>query len=170
MPVRKHRCVGNHVGSAKLMECKSRVQEIKELSDKETLVEVLERSGNTTVLAHIKRDLHGTLKKRYDCNCIVNNIVTDLYAVKKNSKCVIQHIQKCLKSAFSKNEGVKTGMEESLRAIVPHQFLDFSYHPRFCGVKRKQQEIYICRGLPYKTSFKDNHLRFQLGNNHGTSH
>lgn len=43
------------------MECKSRVQEIKELSDKETLVEVLERSGNTTtVLAHIKRDLHGT--------------------------------------------------------------------------------------------------------------
>lgn len=61
MPVRKHRCVGNHVGSAKLMECKSRVQEIKELSDKETLVEVLERSGNTTtVLAHIKRDLHGT--------------------------------------------------------------------------------------------------------------
>lgn len=83
MPVRKHRCVGNHVGSAKLMECKSRVQEIKELSDKETLVEVLERSGNTTVLAHIKRDLQGTLKKRYDCNCIVNNIVTDLYAVKK---------------------------------------------------------------------------------------
>lgn len=81
---------------------------------------------------------------------------------KKNSKCVIQHIQKCLKSAFSKNEGVKTGMEESLRAIVPHQFLDFSYHPRFCGIKRKQQEIYIRRGLPYKTSFKDNHLRFQL--------
>lgn len=56
MPVRKHRCVGNHVESAKLMECKSRDQEIKELSDKETLVEVLERSGDTTVLAHIKRD------------------------------------------------------------------------------------------------------------------
>lgn len=42
MLVRKHRCVRNHVGSAKLMECKSGVERSKELSHKGTPVEVVE--------------------------------------------------------------------------------------------------------------------------------
>lgn len=122
VPVRKHRCVRNHVGSAKLMECKSGVHGIKELSDEGTPVEVLEGDGDTTMLAHIKTDLNRTLKKRDDRNHIVKNIGKNLYAVKKLSKSVIQHLQKCLKYAFAKNAGDKTGMEENLRAIIPHQF------------------------------------------------
>lgn len=117
------------------MECKSGVQGIKELSDEGTPVEVLEGDGDTTMLAHIKTDLNRTLKKRDDRNHIVKNIGKNLYAVKKLSKSVIQHLQKCLKYAFAKNAGDKIGMEENLRAIIPHQFGDHSScHPRFCGV------------------------------------
>lgn len=150
MPVRKHRSIRNHVGSAILMECKSGVQGIKELSDEGTPEEVLEGDGDTTMLAHIKTDLNRTLKKPYDRNHIVKNIGKNLYAVKKLSKSVMQYLQQCLKYAFAKNAGDKTGIEENIRAKIPHQFGDHSScHPRTCGFKRKLEEKYIHRSLPY---------------------
>ena len=163
IPVRAHRCVKNHVGSAKLMECKSGVQGIKELAEKGTPVEFLEGDGDMTTLAHVKSDLNVTLKKRYDRNHVVKNIGKNLYAIKKLSKTVILHIQKCVKYAFAKNQGDKTCMEENLKAIIPHQFGDHSLcHPRFCGYKRKPDEKYSHRSLPYKSSLKDENLRVQL--------
>lgn len=50
MPVRNHRCVRNYVESAELMEYKSGVQGMKDLSDEGTPVEVLEGDGDTTML------------------------------------------------------------------------------------------------------------------------
>lgn len=76
---------------------------------------------------------------------------------------MIQHIQKCVKYAFAKNQGNKTSMEENLKAIIPHQFGYHSLcHPRFCGFKRKPDEKYTHRSLPYKASLKDENLRLQL--------
>ena len=49
-----HRCVKNHVGSAKLMECESGVQGIKELAEEGTPVEILEGDRDTTTLAYVK--------------------------------------------------------------------------------------------------------------------
>jgi hypothetical protein len=145
------------------MECKSGVQGIKELSEEGTPVEVLDGDGDTTMLAHIKSDLNMTLKKRYDRNHIVKNIGKNLYALKKISKTVIQHLQKCIKYVLAKNQGDKTGMKENLKAIIPHQFGDHSAcHPRFCGFKRKPEEKYLHRSLPYKASLKDDTLRVQL--------
>ena len=45
-----------------------------------------------------------------------------LHAEKGNkpSKNVIMHIQKCLKYAFAKNQGYKDGLQENLKAIIPH--------------------------------------------------
>lgn len=102
------------------------------------------------MLARIKTDLNRTLKKRYDHNHIVKNIGKKLLRCEKFSKSVIQHIQKCLKYAFAKIESDKTRMEENLRAIIPHQFWDYSsYHPRCCGNDRKSTftEAYLTKLL-----------------------
>lgn len=73
------------------------------------------------------------------------------------------HIQKCVKYAFSKNQGNKQGLEENLRGLIPHQFGDHQYcKPRFCGFLRKQGETYQHRSLPYKSALKDTDLRQQL--------
>lgn len=119
MPVRDHICVKNHVGSAKLMECKSGVQGIRELAEEGTPVEILVEDGDTTMLVHVKLDLNLSLKKRYDRNHVLKNIEKHLYAIKYNlSKTVIQHIQRCVKYAFAKNQGNKTSMEENLKATI----------------------------------------------------
>lgn len=163
MPVRKHRCVFNHIGSARLMECKSGVQGVKELSEEGTPVEVIEGDGDNTMLAHIKTDLDITLKKKFDRNHVVKNITKKLFAVKKLSKSVIMHLQKCFKYAFAKNQGDAKGLEENLRAIVPHQFGDHSLcDSKFCGFKRSPDQAYSHKSLPYKTALKDDEMRFKL--------
>jgi hypothetical protein len=69
---------------------------------------------------------------------------------------VIQHIQKCLKYCFSKNQGNKTELEENLRAIIPHQFGDHSMcSERFCGEKRNPGQKYAHLGLPHNVPLKD---------------
>lgn len=73
-----------------------------------------------------------------------------LLRCEKLSKSVIQHIQKCLKYAFAMIEGDKTRMEENLRAIIPHQFWDYSScHSRFSGNDRKSAftEAYLTKLL-----------------------
>lgn len=95
----------------------------------------------------------------------MKNIGKCLFSLKgkKLSKTVIMHIQKCVKYAFSKNQGNKQGLEENLRGLIPHQFGDHQYcKPRFCGFLRKQGETYQHRSLPYKSALKDTDLRQQL--------
>lgn len=82
---------------------------------------------------------------------------------RKLSKSVIMHIQKCLKYIFAKNQGNRVGMEENLKALIPHQFGDHSLcKPHFCGYKRSPQEVCPHRSLPYRTSLKDPDLRTKL--------
>lgn len=105
------------------------------------------------------------MKKRFDRNHIVKNIGKSMFALqeRKLSKSVIMHIQKCLKYMFAKNQGYRVGMEENLKALVPHQFGDHSLcKPHFCGYKRSPQEVYPHRSLPYRTSLNDRDLRTKL--------
>lgn len=82
---------------------------------------------------------------------------------KKLRKSVIMHIQKCLKYIFAKNQGNRVGMEENLKALIPHQFGDHSLcKPHFCGYKRSPQEVCPHRSLPYRTFLKDPDLRTKL--------
>ncbi|XP_048257443.1 uncharacterized protein LOC124114456 isoform X1 [Haliotis rufescens] len=166
LPIRKHRCVLNHFGSARLMECKSGVQGIKELSEGGTPVDYLEGDGDNTMIAHIKSDLNITMKKRFDRNHVVKNIGKSLYALqgKKLSRSVIMHIQKCLKYAFAKNQRNKEGLEKNLKALIPHQFGDHSLcFPRFCGFRRtSSNEKYTHKSLPYKAALKDDELQSKL--------
>lgn len=166
-PVRKHRCVHNHTGSARLMESSSGVQGIKELRDSGTPVDILEGDGDNTLVTRIKNDLGITVKKLLDKNHVIKNIGKRLYALQgtkgvKLSKNTVSHLQKCIKYALAKNQR-KEDLEENLRAILPHQFGDHSLcHGRFCGFKRNPGENYIHRSLPYKCALKDDKLRQQL--------
>ncbi|XP_055999895.1 uncharacterized protein LOC130046463 [Ostrea edulis] len=73
------------------------------------------------------------------------------------------HLQKCFKYAFAKNQGDAKGLEENLRAIVPHQFGDHSLcDSKFCGFKRSPDQAYSHKSLPYKTALKDDEMRFKL--------
>ena len=74
-----------YLSCARLMECKSGVQGVKELAEEGTPIEVVEGDGDNTMLAHIKSDLNETLKKRFDRNHVVKNIGKHLYAIKKLS-------------------------------------------------------------------------------------
>lgn len=165
LPVRPHRCVKNHQGSARMMESTSGVQGVKELNESGTPVEYLEGDGDNTLIARLKSDLNISMKKRFDRNHIVKNIGKSMFALqeKKLSKSVIMHIQKCLKYIFAKNQGNRVGMEENLKALIPHQFGDHSLcKPHFCGYKRNPQEVYSHHSLPYRTSLKDPDLRTKL--------
>lgn len=166
--VRSHCCVRNHTGSARAMEATSGVKGVKELFEEGTPVEFLEGDGDNTLISKIKTDLNLTMKKRFDKNHVVKNFTKGLYKLKaeknvKLSKSIICHLEKCLKYAFSKNQGDRSGMEENLKALVPHQFGDHNLcQPRFCGFKRKPSEKYVHRSLPYKTSLHDENLRQRL--------
>ena len=166
-PVRKHRCVHDHTGSARSMECVSGVKGIKELMEEGTPVDVLEGDGDTTLISRLQTDLNLNIKKRFDKNHVVKNIGKNLYALqkqrKKLSKSVILHIQKCIKYAFAKNQGNKDDLKENLQALIPHQFGDHTLcKPRFCGYKRKPAEKYMHRSLPYSNPLKDPYLRKDL--------
>lgn len=99
LPVRPHRCVKNHQGSARMMESTSRVLGVKELNESGTPVEYLEGDGDNTLIARLKSDLNISMKKRFDRNHIVKNIGKSMFALqeRKLSKSLIMHIQKCLK-------------------------------------------------------------------------
>lgn len=113
--------------------------------------------------AHIKTDLNRTLKNGMIAITLSRTLERTGLLWKKLSKSVIQDIHKCLKCAFARNEGDKTGMEENLRAIISQQFGDHtSCHQRFCGFKLKPQENYIHRCLPYKSSLRMTILDFNL--------
>lgn len=138
--IRKHKCVHNHTGSARLMESVSVVsgmQGIKELIDSGTPVDILKGDGDNTMISKIKSDLGTTMKKRLDKNHVIKNIGKRLYALHgtkgvKLSKTVIVHLKICIKYALAQNQN-KDDLEENLKAILPHQFGDhFCCAARFC--------------------------------------
>lgn len=165
---RNHRCVWNHRGSSKLMEGTSGIQAIKEMMLQKTPVEVIEGDGDNTVISRIENELGVRIKKKLDRNHCVKNIVKHLYDLRnskesKISNQVIQHFTKCIKYVFAKNQGDPDGMRQNLEALVPHQFGDHTKCvPRFCGYKRKPDETYLHKSLPYKTSLSDPILKEKL--------
>lgn len=62
-PVRKHRCVCNHTGSARLMESTGGLMGVKELAAQGTPIECIEGDGDTTLIARIKNELNISLKQ-----------------------------------------------------------------------------------------------------------
>jgi hypothetical protein len=150
------------------MEATTGVQGVRELHQEGTPVEYLEGDGDNTIMSKIKSDLNINMKKRFDKNHVVKNVTKSLYQLKaekgvKLTKTVISHIEKCLKYVFAKNQGDKDGMEENLRALVPHQFGDHNEcSPRFCGYKRKPGEKYLHRSFPYNSALRDENLRYRL--------
>lgn len=166
--IRSHRCVWNHNGSARMMESEAGLLALKEMSSQGTPVEIIEGDGDNTLIARLKSQCGLSVVKRLDKNHCVKNIIKTLYDL-RNSKVVkisnqiIQHLSKCIKYIFSKNQGDKEGMRENLVALVPHQFGDHSKcHGRFCGYKRKPNETYVHRSLPYKVPLQDPLLRQSL--------
>lgn len=121
--VRKHRCVFNHSDSARMMETSSGVQGIKELAKSGTPVEYIEADGDNTLIAqlHIENIF---VKKLFVRSHVVKNIGKRLYQKQKEhkqvSKSVTTHIIKRVKYVFAKHQGDSKGLEENLKAIVPH--------------------------------------------------
>lgn len=79
------------------------------------------------------------MKKRLDKNYVAKNIGKLLYCLYNDksvtiSKTVINHLQKCLKYIFTKNQGNKRGLEDNMKASIPHQFGNHTIcKPEFCG-------------------------------------
>jgi hypothetical protein len=165
--VRKHRCVWNHHGSAKMIECNSGIQGVKELAKEGTPVDIIEGDGDCTLMSRLnKQGIH--LKKKYDKNHMIKNIIKLLYEASKlkhikMSKDIIVHFNKCLKYIIAKHQGDEVGLEENLRALVPHQFGDHTKcKERFCGFTRVPGVKYIHKSLPYKLPLKGDSLRQKL--------
>lgn len=167
-PVRKHRCVKNHTGSARSMESACGELGVKQLYSEGTPVEIIEGDGDNTLIARLKKNLQLDIKKKYDKNHVIKNIGKSLYSLTtekgvKLSKHVICHLQKCLRYAIATNQGNPTALEENLKAIVPHQYGDHSLCKReFCGHERKPDEVYSHKSLPYNLPLKDNDIRVHL--------
>ncbi|CAG2192791.1 unnamed protein product [Mytilus edulis] len=124
---RPHRCVWNHRGSARLMESQAGMQAVKELLEQGTPVKTIEGDGDNTLIARLKSELNLTVKKRFDKNHTIKDIVSKLYDLQKED------------------------MKNNLVALIPHQFGDHSLcQPRFCGYKRQPGLKYLHRSLPYK--------------------
>lgn len=83
LPVRPHRCVKNHQGSARMMESTSGVQGVKELNESGTPVKYLEGDGDNTLIARLRSDLN--MKKRFDRNHIVKTLVKACLRCKKKN-------------------------------------------------------------------------------------
>lgn len=83
LPVRPHRCVKNHQGSARMMESTSGVQGAKELNESGTTVKYLEGDGDNTLIARLRSDLN--MKKRFDRNHIVKTLVKACLRCKKKN-------------------------------------------------------------------------------------
>lgn len=166
-PVRKHRCVCNHTGSARLMESTGGIMGVKELTVQGTLIECIEGDGDNTLIARIKNKLNISLKKKFDKNHVLKKHRKKYICIACRKRYKAQqdflHIQKCLKYMFAKNAGDKNKLHENLKALIPHRFGDHSlYDGRFCGFKRNQSETYAHRSPPYKTALKDDALRSRL--------
>lgn len=167
-PVRQHRCVRNHFGSARSMESESGEKAILDLAKAGTPVEIIEGDGDNTLLARLKSKHGISLKKKYDKNHVMKNLGKSLYSLQnekgiKISKITIAHLQKCVSYALSKNSGDLTGLQDNLRAIVPHNFGDHQLcQPRFCDYLRNKDVTYIHRSLPYKSSLTGETLRKRL--------
>ncbi|WAR24663.1 hypothetical protein MAR_038332, partial [Mya arenaria] len=159
-PVRSHRCVQNHTGSARLMESVSGQICVQELNSGGTPVEILEGDGDNNLISRLKTNLNLEMKKRFDKNHVVKNIGKHLRTLQsekglKLSVNTITHISNCVSYAFSKHQGDKVGIEDNLKAIIPHNFGDHTLcQDRFCGYKRKPGEKYLHRSLPYKGPLK----------------
>lgn len=119
-------------------------------------------------ISRIENELGVRIKKKLDRNHCVKNIVKHLYDLRnskesKISNQVLQHFTKCIKYVFAKNQGDPDDMRQNLEALVPHQFGDHTKCvPRFCGYKRKPDETYLHKSLPYKTSLSDPILKEKL--------
>lgn len=167
-PVRRHRCVRNHLGSARSIESASSVQGVREMAEQGTPVAVIEGDGDNTIMQRIREELNLHLTKKFDKNHVVKNIGKSLFELQKDrtmklSRTIINHIMKCLKYALAKNQGDPAALEDNLRALIPHQFGDHTFcKPVFCGYKRKPTERYTHKSLPYKTSLKNPALRVKL--------
>ena len=67
-PVPRHRCVRNHIGSARSMEGAAAVQGVQEFSASGTPVEIIEGDGDNTMMARIQQELNLNLKKKFGQN------------------------------------------------------------------------------------------------------
>ncbi len=168
IPVRTHRCVKNHIGSARMIEAKAGCKAIQELAAEGTPVEILEGDGDSTLISRLREHHNIKLKKKLDKNHVIKNIVKKLHEIAaekgtKLSKSVIGHLKRVIQYVFAKNKGDPAGMEENLKAVVPHQFGDHSLcTPRFCGYKRAPTVRYAHRSLPYQLPLSDPLLRKRL--------
>ena len=165
--VKRHKCVRNHIGSARLMEAASGVDGIRQMIDQGTPVDTIEGDGDSTVIARIRDQLGLLVRKKFDRNHVVKNVGKALYSLQnkkvKISKSVIEHLKKCLKYAFAKNQGEPERLSANLKALVPHQFGDHSLcQPFWCGYKRLGDTTYKHRSLPYQTPLKNPSLREAL--------
>ena len=138
---------------------------MKDHKESETPIEIIEGDGDNTTISRLKSELGICVKKRLSKNHVVKNIGKQSYSLYndksvKINKTVIIHLQKCLKYIFTKNQGNKKGLEENLKALIPHQFRDHTLcKPVFYGYLRKPTEKYLYRILPYKSALKDGNLR-----------
>ncbi|XP_045211082.2 uncharacterized protein LOC123562513 isoform X1 [Mercenaria mercenaria] len=62
-PVRPHKCVRNHTGSARLMESVSGERGVAELAAEGTPVEYIEGDGDNTLIARLKKNMNIDMKK-----------------------------------------------------------------------------------------------------------
>ncbi|KAL4222716.1 hypothetical protein ACF0H5_018757 [Mactra antiquata] len=72
--VRDHRCVHNHVGSARMLESASGKKGIMEMLKDGTPVEIVEGDGDNTLISRMKTHQNIDLKKRFDRNHVIKNI------------------------------------------------------------------------------------------------
>ena len=78
-PVREHRCVLNHFGSAKSAETANTMSGLLELMAKGFPVEYVEGDGDNSVISKMKIEHGIDLLKRFDKNHIVKNGIKRLY-------------------------------------------------------------------------------------------
>ena len=149
------------------MESEAGLQAVQEMAQQGTPVETIEGDGDNTLISRAKSQLGVSLKKKLDKNHCIKNIVKTFYELRdkqvKISNQVINHLSKCLKYIFAKNQGDEKNMRENLIALIPHQFGDHSKcNPRFCGYKRTSEVKYQHRSLPYRLPLSDPILRSKL--------
>lgn len=83
IPVRKHRCVQNHDGSARSMESATGLKGVKELINEGTPVEYIEGAEENTLIVRLESRLNFETKKRFNKNHVVKNIGKCLFSLKR---------------------------------------------------------------------------------------
>lgn len=64
VPIREHRFVWNHKGSARAMESEAGLQAIKDMIQQGTPVGIIEGDGDNTLVARLERSMGLTVKKK----------------------------------------------------------------------------------------------------------